>query len=173
MKVLRDRDIYDQFTTTHLVRAERFVWIATANLKATALRYGNRFISFPDLMSILVNRGVSLRIIHAELPSRPFRDKYEHLDMRGRLSAGVEFLHCIRVHAKIFIVDGSVAFVGSPNLTGAGIGAKSASRRNFEIGFLCEGEQDTVPFMEYFDDIWMGGRCNCCGLKDVCPAPVA
>jgi len=171
MKLLFDRQIYQRFTESHLTQARRFVWIATANIKATGVLYRNRFMAFPDLMAALVSRGVSIRIIHAELPSRPFRARYEQLDAKGRLSAGVEFLQCIRMHAKVFIVDGSVALVGSPNLTGAGIGAKGENKRNFEVAFLMEGQEEAAPFIEYFDNLWMGGPCPQCGHRAICPAP--
>ncbi len=171
MKLLFDRDIYERFTETHLTGAKRFVWISTANVKGTGLMYRGRFISFVDLMASLVNRGVSFRIIHAELPSKPFRERYDQIDTKGQLSAGVEFLHCIRMHAKIFIIDGGIALVGSPNLTGAGIGAKAKTKRNFEIAFLLEGENETEPFMEYFDYVWMGGPCPDCAMRPLCPAP--
>jgi len=147
------------------------VWVATANIKATGVLCQNRFMAFPDLLAALVNRGVSVRIIHAELPSRPFRERYEQLDSKGQLSAGVEFLQCIRMHAKIFIVDGTVALVGSPNLTGAGIGAKGQNKRNFEAAFLLEDPGETAPFIEYFDNLWMGGPCSQCGHRAICPAP--
>jgi phosphatidylserine/phosphatidylglycerophosphate/cardiolipin synthase-like enzyme len=171
MKILWDRDIFERFSQTHLCNAERFVWIATANIKMTFLRYKGRFITFPDLMASLINRGVSIRIIHAESPSKPFRDRYERIDTKGGLSAGVEFLQCPRMHAKIFIVDGAVTLAGSPNLTGAGIGAKSAAKRNFELGFLFEDQQSTEPFVNYFDYIWMGGQCPNCGRREICPCP--
>ncbi|MBM3301738.1 MAG: phospholipase D family protein [Deltaproteobacteria bacterium] len=173
MRLLADRDIYEQFTETHLVKAHSFVWIATANIKGTGLKYHGRFVSFVDLMASLVSKGVTYRVIHSELPSQPFRERYEQLDRQGRLSAGVEFLHCIRMHAKIFIVDGRVALVGSPNLTGAGIGAKSAAKRNFELAFLFQGEEATLPFVNYFDYVWMGGYCPQCGHRPICPAPAA
>jgi phosphatidylserine/phosphatidylglycerophosphate/cardiolipin synthase-like enzyme len=173
MRILLDRDIYEGFTLPHLVRAERLLWIATANIKGTGVMYRGRFVSLVDLFAILVNRGVSIRIIHAELPSRPFRERYEQLDSKGRLSAGVEFLHCIRMHAKVFIVDREAALVGSPNLTGAGVGAKGTNNRNFEIGLLFEGAEETRPFVEYFDYIWMGGPCPNCGRRELCPAPPA
>jgi len=172
MKTLLDRAIYDDFTRAYLARARRFIWIATANIKATGLLVGSTFVSFPDFMGIMINKGVSFRIIHAELPSRPFRERYERLDEKGVLSSGVEFLQCIRTHAKLFIVDGVTALVGSPNLTGAGIGAKSPRKRNFEIAFLLDGDE-TQLFVEYFDQIWMGAKCPGCGLRDVCPAPAS
>ncbi len=173
MKTLFDREIYEQFTETRLVRAARFVWIATANVKGTGVRYRNRFVSFVDLMAILGNSGVAFRIIHSELPSRPFRQRYEQLDTKGRISASVEFLHCIRMHSKIFIVDGVTALVGSANLTGAGIGAKGKAKRNFETAFLFEGEEECLPFVNYFDNIWMGAECPNCNRRDLCPAPAA
>jgi phosphatidylserine/phosphatidylglycerophosphate/cardiolipin synthase-like enzyme len=173
MRILLDRDIYEGFTLPHLVRAERLLWIATANVKGTGVMYRGRFVSLPDLLTILVNKSVSIRIIHSELPSRPFRERYEQLDSKGRLSAGVEFLHCIRMHAKIFIVDGETALVGSPNLTGAGVGAKGKNKRNFEVGLLFEGTEEVHPFMEYFDYVWMGGSCPECARRELCPGPAA
>ncbi len=171
MKTLWDREILEKFSQERLVNAERFVWIATANIKMTFLKYKSKFVSFPDIMAILINSGVSFRIIHSEAPSKPFRDRYERIDIKGRLSAGVEFLQCPRMHAKIFIIDGSSALVGSANLTGAGIGAKSCKNRNFEVGFLLEGENAVEPFMNYFDFIWMGGQCRQCGHRTICPCP--
>ena len=171
MRTLLDREIYERFTQKHLVNATRLVWIATANIKMAGVHYQGRFITIVDLMAALLNKGVSFRIIHSEIPSKPFRERYEQLDTKGRLSAGIEFLHCIRMHSKIYLVDGTVALVGSPNLTGAGIGAKSVVNRNFEVGFLFEGEEETRPFMDCFDFIWMGGHCPSCGRRDICPAP--
>ena len=171
MKTLWDRDIFEQFAQDHICGAERFVWIATANVKMTFLRYKSKFVSFPDLMAMLIQRGVSFRIIHSETPSKPFRDRYEKIDAKGRLSAGVEFLQCPRMHAKIFIVDGFYALVGSANLTGAGIVAKSSRNRNFEVGFMFEGQDKVEPFINYFDFIWMGGHCSQCGRREICPCP--
>ncbi len=171
MKLLRDREIYDQFTALYLTKAEHLVWIATANIKSTGIHEKGRFNSFVDSMAAMVGRGVNFRIIHSEIPSAPFRERYEQLDVDGGLSAGVEFLHCIRVHAKIFIVDAKVALIGSANLTGAGIGAKAQTRRNFELGILLEDETETLPMMHYFDHIWMGGPCPKCGRRELCPAP--
>jgi phosphatidylserine/phosphatidylglycerophosphate/cardiolipin synthase-like enzyme len=171
MKALFDREIYERFTATALAKARKYVWIATANIKGTVIRHQGRYIQFVDFMAGQVNRGIGFRIIHAELPSAPFRERYEERDVGGELSAGVEFLHCIRMHAKVFIIDGNTALVGSANLTGAGVGAKARTRRNFEIGFLLEGERETRSFVRYFDYVWMGGQCVGCGRRDLCPAP--
>lgn len=154
------------------MNARRYLWIATANIKMTVVRYANRFVSFPDIMSIMIDRGVAIRIIHAELPSGPFRQRYDRIDTKSRLSSCVEFLHCPRMHAKIFIVDGTHALVGSSNLTGAGMGAKARDKRNFEVGILFENDIETKPYVEYFDHLWIGGQCKDCGRRGICPAPL-
>ena len=40
------------------------------------------------------------------------------------------------VHFKLIIIDSTIAYVGSANLTGAGMGMKSPKKRNFEAGIL-------------------------------------
>ena len=45
---------------------------------------------------------------------------------------------CPRVHFKMLIFDFETAYIGSANLTGAGIGMKSSNRRNFEAGILTD-----------------------------------
>lgn len=50
----------------------------------------------------------------------------------------MERILCPRVHLKSLIIDGRFAYVGSANLTGAGMGAKSDRRRNFESGIITD-----------------------------------
>ena len=50
----------------------------------------------------------------------------------------MERMLCPRVHFKCIIVDGVKAYFGSANLTGAGMGAKSEKKRNFENGVLTD-----------------------------------
>ena len=42
------------------------------------------------------------------------------------------------VHFKLIIIDSTIAYVGSANLTGAGMGMKSPKKRNFEAGILTD-----------------------------------
>ena len=80
----------------------------------------------------LAGRGVELRILHAGPPSRAFRAA---LARSTRLGRALALRACPRVHFKTVIVDGAFVYVGSANWTGAGLGAKGAGRRNFELGF--------------------------------------
>ena len=66
------------------------------------------------------------------------------------------------------MVDGHLAYTGSGNLTGAGMGAKSVNRRNFEAGIITTDNRLIERIMEQFDDVWMGGHCKKCERKKYC-----
>ena len=70
------------------------------------------------------------------------------------------------------IVDGAFVYVGSANWTGAGLGAKGAGRRNFELGFAGSDDGLLDRVQELLDRIWRGAACTGCKLRDVCPAPL-
>jgi len=106
--------------------ARKFVWIATADLKDLHLRRtARRFDSFLALFADLVAEGVEIRLIHAKEPGPRFRadfDRFPGLIHSDRF----ERVLCPRNHMKCVLVDGRRAFLGSPNLTGAGMGANVA-----------------------------------------------
>ena len=79
---------------------------------------------------------------------------------------------CLRVHFKIIIIDGRYAYVGSANLTGAGMGMKSNNRRNFEAGIFTDDPSLVESAMEHFDSVWRGENCKKCGRKDICGDPI-
>lgn len=60
------------------------------------------------------------------------------------------------------------AYIGSANLTGAGIGMKSSLRRNFEAGILTNDPALVEPAIEQFDTLWMGTHCKKCGRQEFC-----
>jgi phosphatidylserine/phosphatidylglycerophosphate/cardiolipin synthase-like enzyme len=166
----------------HVVRAvqnaKRSVWIATANLKelmveSPVLVPGQRrgtYASVLDSFDQLAARGVELRILHASLPSRAFRDAF---DRRKRLvRGGLELRMCPRVHLKTVIVDGEFLYLGSANWTGAGLGAKGDARRNFELGVLSDDEQLLDQVQAFFEWIWRGKPCARCRLRSICEAPL-
>ena len=60
-----------------MAHARESVWIATANVKAMMVEQVGRFAPVLDLFRTLARRGVELRLLHAELPSRPFRAAFD------------------------------------------------------------------------------------------------
>jgi phosphatidylserine/phosphatidylglycerophosphate/cardiolipin synthase-like enzyme len=178
MRFLEGRDLYRQVIEDGIARAERSVWIATANVKelwidaagADVARRKRDYVSVLTLFSALAERGVELRLLHAALPSRRFRaafDRHPRL-VRGGLTLKV----CPRVHFKAVIVDGAGLYLGSANFTGAGLGAKSGERRNFEMGFWSTDEGLIDAASARFAAIWEGRECASCAVIDVCADPI-
>jgi phosphatidylserine/phosphatidylglycerophosphate/cardiolipin synthase-like enzyme len=76
------------------------------------------------------------------------------------------------VHFKAVVVDGAWLYLGSANLTGAGLGAKGDGRRNFEVG-LCTEDFETIDRVTaLFLSVWSGSECASCKLRDACPDPI-
>jgi phosphatidylserine/phosphatidylglycerophosphate/cardiolipin synthase-like enzyme len=158
--------------------AERSVWIATANLKELMVegpvlvpgRRRNAYRSVLELLAEQARRGVELRILHASLPSRAFREEFDrHRDL---VRGGLELRMCPRVHLKTVIVDAELLYFGSANWTGAGLGAKGEGRRNFELGMVSDDEQLIDQVQAVYDTIWNGDPCAGCKLREECEAPL-
>ena len=63
-------------------------------------------------------------------------------------------------------------YLGSANLTGAGLGAKADRRRNFEAGIWTESTALIDGVLERLDALWEGRHCAGCLRRDVCPVPL-
>ncbi|MDH3726168.1 MAG: phospholipase D family protein [Myxococcales bacterium] len=180
LRVVADREHYDQVMSAAL-EARQSVWIATANLKDVMVedpraipgrRRGRRgsYRSVLDVFAELASQGVELRLLHAAPPSRAFRRSF---DARPELvDGGLEMRTCPRVHLKTVVVDARLAYLGSANWTGAGLGAKGGNRRNFEMGILTSDEQTIDQVQDRYDRIWRGAECKDCRLRDECEMPL-
>jgi phosphatidylserine/phosphatidylglycerophosphate/cardiolipin synthase-like enzyme len=144
------------------------LFIATADVKDVHLpRAGGRAESFLKMVDALGKRGVDVRLLHSGTPSGPVMES-----LRTIAPAGLTMRRCPRVHAKAIIVDGVRMYLGSANMTGAGIGAKSPRRRNFEAGVWTDALHLIDPVIDMLDGIWEGRQCADCGRKDHCPVPL-
>ena len=181
MELVGGRGHYDRVLTA-VLNAKVSVWIATANVKELMVedrraRPGKRrslrkspYVSVLAHLDELAARGVELRLLHAELPSRPFR---EELQNHPRLvGGGLALRRCPRVHMKAVIVDGELLYLGSANWTGAGLGAKGSGRRNFEVGIVTDDAGLLDHVQALYEQIWSGGECEGCKLQDECPGPL-
>ena len=79
---------------------------------------------------------------------------------------------CPRVHFKMLIFDCKEVYIGSANLTGAGIGMKSEDKRNFEAGILTDAPSIVEQAMNQFDDVWIGKFCKRCKRRAFCIDPI-
>jgi phosphatidylserine/phosphatidylglycerophosphate/cardiolipin synthase-like enzyme len=165
IEFITDREIYERVIAQRVPLAATLLWIATADIKDCYVHKGRRMVPFLEILSGLADRGVAIRLLHAKEPGPAFRADF---DRYPNLAKGIEQILCPRVHFKCVVIDGTFAYSGSANLTGAGVGAKSAVRRNFESGFLLTRKSMVAAVMRQFDAVWMGKHCGVCGRKRYC-----
>jgi phosphatidylserine/phosphatidylglycerophosphate/cardiolipin synthase-like enzyme len=165
-----------------VMAAETSVWIATANLKELmvedgraqpGVRRSRRRSTYRSILEVLAEqarRGVELRILHADRPSGPFRQELARHPLLDE--GGLALRLCPRNHLKLVIVDGRRLYLGSANWTGAGLGARGATRRNFELGVMTEDTRLLDHVQGLYQHLWSGGACGGCGLRERCPGPL-
>lgn len=115
----------------------------------------------------LADKGVEIRLLHAGTPS-----SVALRELRRELPANLTIRRCPRLHSKAVIVDCRAMYLGSANLTGAGLGAKADGKRNFEMGIWTESSAMIDGVLEQFNMLWEGRECKTCRRKDVCPVPL-
>jgi phosphatidylserine/phosphatidylglycerophosphate/cardiolipin synthase-like enzyme len=165
IEFITDSRIYEEVICSKIFRASKSVWIATSDMKDLHVAKGPRIVPFLEILSDLVERKVEVRLLHAKEPGENFRRDF---DKYPNLLHGIERILCPRVHFKSVVVDGSFAYTGSANLTGAGMGAKSEVRRNFESGIVTDEPWLIEKVAEQFDEVWRGDNCGRCQRKKFC-----
>ena len=171
-ELLLNEDIYRRVILGAVPEARKFLWIVTADLKDMHVEKGRHYVPFIEVMRDLVEEGVSVRLMHAKEPGPRFRKDFDKYPLLVE-SELFERVLCPRIHTKSIIIDGKVAFVGSPNLTGAGMGGKSRDRRNFEAGLLTDEPRHIDELMAWVDALYLGEPCHTCQRREVCPDPIA
>ena len=145
------------------------LWIGTADIKDLYVEVGKEKKPFLALIAQLIRKGVEARLIHAKEPGPNFREDFDKYPV---LYDRLERVLCPRVHFKILVFDCKEVYIGSANLTGAGLGMKAETTRNFEAGILTDDPEIVEQAMNQFDDVWIGKHCKTCKRKDVCIDPI-
>ena len=146
------------------------LWIGTADIKDLYVKVGAGTKPFLAVLAQLVRKGVEVRLIHAKEPGPAFREDF---DQYPSLIDGMERALCPRVHFKLLVFDCQEVYIGSANLTGAGIGMKGANTRNFEAGILTDDPALVSQAIQQFDSVWMGLHCKTCKRRQYCADPIA
>lgn len=140
-KLVLNEAIHTEVILGRVQQAEKFVWIVTADIKDMHVKMGRKFVPFLRVLNDLVSKGVAIRLIHAKEPGPRFRKDFD-LYPELRDSELFERILCPRTHTKAIVVDGEFLFVGSANLTGAGMGGRSKDKRNFEAGMITDEKKN-------------------------------
>jgi phosphatidylserine/phosphatidylglycerophosphate/cardiolipin synthase-like enzyme len=152
-----------------ICRARTSVDVMTADFKAMLVPDGftRRARSIVEIFRVLAGKGVEVRLLHAGVPSGPALR-----ELKRALPTGLTIRRCPRLHAKAVVIDSSRMYLGSANLTGAGLGAKADGRRNFEMGIWTESPAMIDAVSDHFNQLWEGKPCKTCKRRDVCPVPL-
>lgn len=164
LKYIADKEHYTE-VLSRCSQARHDLWIATADLKDLYIGRGNSVEPFLAIIDRLLKRGVAVRLLHAKEPGENFREDFDRYP--GLLSR-LERQLCPRVHFKIMVFDCAVAYIGSANLTGAGIGMKGNGTRNFEAGILTDIPELVDAAADHLDSVWQGRHCRTCRRKSYC-----
>ena len=168
IEYIRGTDHYNK-VLARVASVKKSLWIGTADIKDLHVKVGNSTKPFLALVAQLIKKGVEVRLIHAKEPGPNFREDF---DKYPTLYDRLERVLCPRVHFKILVFDCKVVYIGSANLTGAGIGMKGDDKRNFEAGILTDDPEIVEQAMNQFDEVWMGKHCMKCKRRDYCADPI-
>ncbi|MDR0681874.1 MAG: phospholipase D-like domain-containing protein [Dysgonamonadaceae bacterium] len=161
---IANHDHYD-LVIGKVVSVRKTLWIGTADIKDMYIKQGRETAPFLKLLSDLIQKGVEVRLIHAKEPGVNFKTDF---DKFPALFDGLERALCPRVHFKLIIFDFETVYIGSANLTGAGIGMKGEDTRNFEAGILSTDPTLLANAIKQFDAVWCGTFCQKCKRKAFC-----
>lgn len=165
LKYIADKNHYSE-VLARCSTVKHDLWIGTADLKDLYVgTSGNNAEPFLSVLDRLLKCGVDVRLLHAKEPGDNFREDF---DKYPGLWTRLERRLCPRVHFKIMIFDCSVAYIGSANLTGAGIGMKGEGSRNFEAGILTDDTSLVDAAADHLDSVWQGRHCHVCKRKAFC-----
>lgn len=170
IELIVDDDHFDRVVLGGVCRAEVSVDITTADFKAMLSPTSPNQRRAPSIVKILADlarRGVEVRLMHAGVPSAAALR-----ELKGVSHRNMVIRRCPRLHAKSVVVDYKRAYIGSANLTGAGLGAKHVDRRNIEWGIWTDSPKLIDSVEQQFNRLWEGERCGPCRLKDRCPVPL-
>lgn len=162
-------DDHYNLVLSRVAAVRQTLWIGTADIKDLHVKSGTDTIPFLGVLAQLIRKRVEVRLIHAKEPGPNFREDFDRYPV---LASGLERVLCPRVHFKMLVFDCQTVYIGSANLTGAGIGMKGSTTRNFEAGILTDDPQLVAAAINQFDDVWIGRHCKSCNRRKFCGDPV-
>jgi phosphatidylserine/phosphatidylglycerophosphate/cardiolipin synthase-like enzyme len=169
VELVVDADHHRRVVLDGMLKAKVSLDIMTADFKAMlvpAVR-GRRAPSIIEHFRRLAETGVEIRLLHAGTPSAPALQ-----ELRAALPGNLIIRRCPRLHSKAVIIDCKKMYLGSANLTGAGLGAKSDGKRNFEMGVWTRSAALIDSVLDQFNTLWEGAHCTSCKRRNVCPVPL-
>ncbi len=169
MRFLSETDAIRQAVNRAMGQAHQSVLICTALVRQLRLELLDEVVPFARVADELLGRGVSVFLLLAGTPSRPF---LESLRQHPRVLEGMPWRLCARVHFKAVLVDpqleSRMVVFGSSNLTGGGLGVRPQGRQNFEFAISTNDGRIINRISQVAWDIWQGRPCERCRMQKLC-----
>lgn len=156
-RLITNEEHYDE-VVKRICDAKSSIKIMTANFKrfrlkptaAQGVNYtdGTPFIEY--LMKKAV-RGVSVQIICSN-PSASFTEEWQEYYRQMGEPELFEYQFSDRNHAKVYIIDDEIAYVGSANVTKAGL--RQLNDANYEAGVLTDDPKLQSSIKAFFSEVW-------------------
>jgi len=155
---LKNYEMLEKRVLEHIMKTEKCLLIGTFNLQNLKIKIHNNYVSLSDILIDLVRKGLFIAIL-----TQPNSNKTSFVQtLNERLGRRKNFLvrNCPRLHLKTIIIDFKIAYIGSANLTGFGLGTRSIQKRNFELGFITTDKSIIYDTSRMYLDIITGTYCN-------------
>ena len=138
--------------------AKSSIKIMTANFKRFRLKptedQGENYNDGTPFIRYLMEKavqGVSVQIICSN-PSSSFTEEWQDYYQQMGNPDLFEYIFCDRNHAKVYIIDDKIAYIGSANVTKAGL--RQLNPANYEAGILTEDPGIISSIKDFFSMIW-------------------
>ena len=168
VEIIQNEDHIDRALGEVLRRCRHRLFLATADIKnlhvppeVIPVKRRSQSSSIVDVLRVLGESGVQIRLLHSSVPSGPFLD-----ELKKGVPENLVMKRCLRMHAKAFIADGRYMYLGSANITGAGAGARGTARRNFEAGVCTDDVSLIDPVIDMLEEVFQGRKCSACGIRE-------
>lgn len=172
-RLMINEDDYQEIRQ-RICSAKSSIKIMTADFKRFNLKptdnQGNEYKDGTPFIKYLMAKavqGVSVQIICSR-PSQNFLIEWEEYYQQMGNPELFQYMFCIRNHAKVVIIDERVAYVGSANVTPAGLGQGIFTPGNFEAGILTDDPKLISSATALFTRIWDRNYCDGCHRADKC-----
>ena len=156
-RLITNEEHYDE-VVKRICEAKSSIRMMTANFKRFRLKptakEGVNYTDGTPFIEYLMNKaanGVPVQII-CSTPSASFTEEWQECYRQMGKPELFAYKTSDRNHAKVYIIDDKIAYIGSANVTKAGI--RQLNDANYEAGILTDDPELVSSILDFFSIVW-------------------